>query len=430
MDISLATCFTEKKGCIDMGRNRNHTPGTHSQQNSVSIGGIMNRTERTIAYIGAILGIVVVLVTFTGWCYNLQFKLDSLISTSEKNMESINEKFAQVNTDITLNRDSISKMQDKFEKDFKDYKYEIDRRIELSTPTGLKVVVNNKFLSCIRLDEKEFIVTTELDNIDAQSIIATDYNTGLEYTVNELEDKKLLYSYQENGQDVIFYGQYNENMHWDGNCLLNVYEDDILIAISDITYNDGVAQSYEQIIADTLNGQDVWIYGNKTIKNGINSGVNKTFIRNKEHTKNFEIADVNEQNLLIPSHFTAFNDMKLLACYLGDTSNGMYNDLTGKALLINFFNDGSFHTLYNGKFVDGKFEDFSGNAWEISRDPVSGNIMYFKGKFLNNKSDSTKPNDFRNYLTNSDVYNILKENDIESIVESVVGKLVDDTLDL
>ena len=59
--------------------------------------------------------------------------------------------------------------------------------------------------------------------LTSASVVA--YNDhGAEYTANQLSDIKLLLPYHEGKQNVFFYGQFDEENRWDGDCLVNIYE--------------------------------------------------------------------------------------------------------------------------------------------------------------------------------------------------------------
>lgn len=59
--------------------------------------------------------------------------------------------------------------------------------------------------------------------LTSASVVA--YNDhGAEFTANQLSDIKLLLPYHEGKQNVFFYGQFDEENRWDGDCLVNIYE--------------------------------------------------------------------------------------------------------------------------------------------------------------------------------------------------------------
>ena len=194
-------------------------------------------------------------------------KVSESIQSLDTQIKNCNIKLDDINRELNKKIDeSNEKLKDDFDRKLDSHKQEINFRIDQINGFNIlatKLQVNPVFISSVSLDNKDYILNQGIQNINSYAIIATDYKTGIEYTASELEGKKILCSYEDNGQDVIFYGQYNENMHWDGNCLLNVYENDTLVATSYVVYEDGVTISYEQVIADDLMGK---IFGNMEIE--------------------------------------------------------------------------------------------------------------------------------------------------------------------
>lgn len=226
-------------------------------------------------------------------------------------------------------------------------------------------------------------------------IIAKD-SSGNDLTSEELINKKLLLSYESNGQEVFFYGQYNANNQWDGRCIINVYEQNKLILITEAIYENGIIQSYKQVLVD----DQLWIISDRINKGNYNSGSSWRYNYKAPTPKKFDINTVVDSDILTVDTFKDALDVYLEGYYYGNTSNGLYNDDTGTAYLIKYAPDGTVRTLYCGNFKNGHFEDDTGNAWYITRnDETNTNYMYFKGIFVDNRPSKNSVFEFENNLT-------------------------------
>lgn len=212
-----------------------------------------------------------------------------------------------------------------------------------------------------------------------EDIIATNLSSGQEYTAAELVNEKLLISYNENGQDVIFYGQYNENNHWNGSCLLNVYSGDSLLYVNEAIYNDGKLIAYNQVSIE-YNDVVKFTVNNRIVMESGNTGETYTYLDCAAYHKNFKLEDITQADLIRVSKLLSNNAGTLVGYYDGITLNGKYNDTTGRAVLVKYADDGTVRTLYSGNFKNGVFEDSTGNAWYITKDEKT-NYMYYKGNF-------------------------------------------------
>lgn len=236
----------------------------------------------------------------------------------------------------------------------------------------------------------------ELENPtwDAEDIIASDLISGEEYSAGFLAGKKLLIPYTNNGQEVVFFGQFNENYHWDKDCIINVYAHDKLILIMDAEYDDGKLVTYQQVLTETLQtGQDVWVVTEREHRADLNYGETWNYDRTEDYKKQFELDQVQMQDVVSAEDFIAKIDTPVDSYYRGNTSNGIYNDNTGEAYLVRYNEDGTVKVLYKGCFSDGKFDDSTGKAWELVFDSSNGinQYFYYKGIFRKgNRADSKK----------------------------------------
>ncbi len=230
-------------------------------------------------------------------------------------------------------------------------------------------------------------------------IIAKDAESGQEYRASELAGEKLLLPYVSNGQEVYFYGQFNKNNQWDGNCLINIYKNDNLVLIMEAEYKDGTLIQYRQVIPSvTQAGKNVWVISERESNGDTNSGESWNYIRNDECVKDFDFDSVGGGDMISVEAFKSTINTPAEAYYSGDTSDGMYNDDTGQAYLVKYAEDGTVRTLYVGQFKNGQFHDNTGEAWYITRDDDT-EYMYYRGVFKNGAPANNKGNNFENELS-------------------------------
>lgn len=249
-----------------------------------------------------------------------------------------------------------------------------------------------------------------------KTVVAKDKISGKEYKAEDLINKKVLLTYTEGDEDIIFYGQYNAQNHWDGLCLINNYNHGILSFIMEAVYDNGKLISYKQVLPDqnTAN-EDIWIISDRTVNDNINEGVTYRYYKDNDINQTFNLEETLISNLINVDNFRTIIAQNIEGFYKGNTSNGYYNDNTGKAYLVKYTKDGFVKTIYQGKFKNGQFDDNTNNAWSIdkwepenkdSNDP--GHYMFYKGQFKNGQKENNDGCDFQNNLTQQHIDNILK----------------------
>lgn len=252
----------------------------------------------------------------------------------------------------------------------------------------------------------------------SDDIIGIDVDTQEEYTAAELAEQKLLFSYKNGSQDVLFYGQFDQNNLWDGTCLINVYsESNELVLIMEAVYDSGVLLEYEQAIPYiTQRKEKTWIVSKRINEGTQNSGESWHYYYEDSYFKDFEASEVSVFNMLNIETFRNIVGNKLVGYYNGNTSNGLYNDNTGNAYLVKYYNNGTIRTLYKGCFKNGFFEDNTGNAWYITKEENT-EYMYFKGVFKNGEADSNKKHIFENPIDYERIQEILSENNLNLLLQ-------------
>lgn len=224
--------------------------------------------------------------------------------------------------------------------------------------------------------------------LSAQSLVV--YSNGRpekKYTAAQVAEQPLLLPYTENGKEVFFYGQLDDSGNWDGHCIVNIYENDALHLITDAEYDGGALLSCKQAFPDTVaNGQDVWVISERKIEENFSIGETWRYVRTGSYTKSFGLDDVDVRDILDADSFRAEVGVMLDGYYCGEIANGKYNDDTGAACFVKYFEDGTVRTLYVGKFKDGQFYDHTGNAWMIGKLSIGASYSFYKGPFENGRS--------------------------------------------
>lgn len=216
-------------------------------------------------------------------------------------------------------------------------------------------------------------------NFKSDTYIGTDSN-GNQYIAEDLINQKVLLTYTENGKEIYFLGQYNENYNWNGYCIINSYNSDgTLFSICESNFENGKRLDYKSFYKDS----DEWIYTDRVCGDNNNTGVSISYNLIYEKVKNFTNTNVRITDILYVDKFIAIINPTMLSYYYGKTSNLLFNDTTGEAYYVSYFEDGTIKTLYQGNFVDGKFNDTTGNAWYIAKEKNT-NYMYAKGNFKEN----------------------------------------------
>ncbi len=221
------------------------------------------------------------------------------------------------------------------------------------------------------------------------AIIAMDSASHRKYTRKNLQKKKILVPYMEDGQEVYFLGQFNEKGHWDGKCTINVYIDNKLYLINDAEYNDGKLVKYNQV----LDHDKTWIIAKRKPKGNYNVGDSVTYRKKDQKEKKFTLESVESGDILSTNDFKAeLKEKDLEGFYHGQTRDGAYNDQSGNAYMVKYDTEGIVRTIYVGGFKGGVFNDNTGQAWEIAKAEGDFQYVYFKGKFKNEVAQTTKTN--------------------------------------
>ncbi len=318
-------------------------------------------------------------------------------------------QFASINEDIEDTNDKIDEVKDDLSEDIKCITNKIDNFLFAGAYMRLFPSQDISFAHETVTNEYKLAQPTWT----TMDVVAVDPVSDKEYVAKDLANITLLLPYTENGQEVYFYGQFNDNNHWDDNCIINVYENNELVLIMDAVYDDGKLVEYKQVLPYTTGkGKAAWIVSDRKALDGYNSGNSWSYLRTKSYTKNFTPDTVVAGNIMSVESFTESLDEILEGFYHGNTLNGLYNDSTGNAYQVKYFEDGTVSMVYQGMFKDGQFEDSTGNAWYICKE-IDTEYMYYKGTFSSGKPLNDSDSTFENPISLERIKEIIKGKEFE-----------------
>ncbi len=314
----------------------------------------------------------------------LAFVIPERISGLQKDIENMRNDISNMRSDIVIVKsdleDRITEVRQDLSNDITEIRSDIKDINALVIPKYVLLKSVGDDFSFAQISQKEMNLLNSPSWNDTD-IIAIGSENGQRYSAEDLaEEKLLLSSVSDNGQETYFYGQFNENNHWDGKCIINVYHNDTLILITEAIYDDGNLCTYKQVIRN----DDTWILSERKNEGDFNSGDSWSYFRENEYIKEFmpdnvEFADIFnietfKSNILVNAKSEGY--------YHGNTSDGLYNDCSDDAYLVKYANDGTVRYIYHGNFKNGLPDDNTGKAWDIAKEHNTA-YMYYKGIFEN-----------------------------------------------
>ena len=347
-----------------------------------------------------------VIVSFVSSAITFPSRLDKI----EKSLENINTTINTLTSDISdIKSGQIGEIN--LNTEFATINSKLERLdLQYSSLEDRTKTLENNIFEVVKIQAYSNVISTidtqfssikdENFHIDLlftskSDVIATDLLTHTEYTAEQLADKRLLLTYEEEGNNVVFYGRFNENNHWDGNCIINVYNGDKLIAITDGLYNDGILLQYKQAFVDAdLSGKEKWFVSSRVHTEEYNIGKTLQYDYT-EHKKEFDFSNVALKDIVDVDSFTSSLTSNVDSIYHGNTCNGQFNDDTGSAYYVSYDDSKSIKTLYTGNFKDGNFHDTTGKAWYITK-AADTDYMYYIGKFED--GHTTEPETKDNFI--------------------------------
>lgn len=124
---------------------------------------------------------------------------------------------------------------------------------------------------------------------------------------------------------MLFYGQLDEDGKWDGDCIINIYENKKLKLITEAVYNNGELSTFQQAFPNESarqNGQNVWFFSNRAMKEGFSIGETWDYIREGDFKQTFSYDKVTADDILTIQELQSEVAVQLEGYYRGNTSGG------------------------------------------------------------------------------------------------------------
>lgn len=369
--------------------------------------GGLNTTPDISKSVGLVAGILTIFSCLVGVvCYINTLRNDINYLTDK--IDAQNDQIGSLESALREEIHQVSQDMDSFSDDMSSVK-------EIITALSVKVFdyrPTGFFASAITstYDGVDAPYSSESPQISAMSyVVYSASNPEREYTAAEVAEQPLLLPYTENGNEVYFYGQLDSAGNWDGRCIVNIYDGNVLQLITDAMYDGGTLLSCKQAFPDTVSGgEDVWVISERKVEDGFSTGETYRYFRSDDYTKAFSLDNVEPDDILNVDEFSAQVSSTLEGYYCGEISDGQYNDDSGDAYFVKFFEDGTVRTLYVGNFKDGQFNDQTGNAWMIGKQEIGALYSFYQGPFKNSVS-SKDPRYWEEPISTDRIQEILKE---------------------
>lgn len=355
-------------------------------------GGRWHFISKNIETVVAILTIVGAIIGFT-----------LIFSKHGNDIENLKEAVGKIEDNI---KESNEKSEDNFKKledaidnlallVMDDHEFFLDLSSKETEEKVYSVVFKDAFqVKTETLYSEEYLAAPSWK--DGENAIACDSNSDdIIYSAGDLCNTPIITSYMKDGNEVYFYGRFNENNRWNGKCILNVYSKNKLLYIFEGMYDDGDLFSYKRLD----DKGDFWLVNDRIYQGEYNSGKTWKYNKTDDFVKSFSMEEVKEKQIITVDRFLNSKEPELISCYCGNTANGVYNDNNGNAYLLLYFKDGELpgaegqkviKTLYQGCFEKGTFSDNTGNAWYITRE-VDTTYMFYEGSFSLSDNGKGKP---------------------------------------
>ena len=254
-----------------------------------------------------------------------------------------------------------------------------DNDIELNTSVFIKEIQGYDLYSIANandLSESE-IQISELDR--NMTMIGSDEKG---YSAEELIGCRICTLYLgEDGEECLFAGQYNENYHWNGQCLICAYKNGKLLYTTQDTYNDGRLIAYKRI--SYYSAKNKWMYTDRILTESGNNGDTWSYIYKDVIKKEYDADDLKEEQIYTPYEVRELLKDGLISHYHGRYVNHEPNDESGDAYQIKYEN-GVITEIYRGEFYD--FHYITGFCIRINEDKT---YTYMEGTFHDKNGKET-----------------------------------------
>lgn len=311
----------------------------------------------TAAWIGGTL--ILILTSVLGWMATQLYDINGTIKENTIAIANLDTRLCNLETrmgNLETKMDSLSTRISSLE-----------TRVSLleTKVFGTEVIVtDDSFSQTAAASFEANNISASLSSFTAETKVGTDSN-GNVCLAADLVNETVLLVYNEDGREVYFLGQYNENYHWDGYCVTNVYNaDGSLYGICESNFSDGERLDFRSFYSMGENNK--WRYSDKVCHDdGSNTGIGIQYKYDCDIKKDLTLENVTGIDMLHTSSLLESIEPTMLTYCSGTWKDGELVDDTGVAYEAIFDEDGTVKTLYVGQFKDSTFNDATGNAWEI-----------------------------------------------------------------
>lgn len=365
-------------------KNRKRKPSDNNkQESSINVRQILVTSaisSLASLLIMATIGIINFRVNTERNVGSIQSKLDSIKDEMKKDRDDYEEVIQSINGDIGVINSRMIDIGERVAK------------LEGQVASVKNMKANPVFAQSLIIDPSSLVFLKD-DSVVLSQPIAYSQEEGKVVLADELIDQRTIYTYNDGNNQVVFCGQYDDEGRWDGNCIINVYDNEKhLIRILDGDYLQGQLINYRQVLSDDSRDGDIWLVSDRIVGQSSNHGATWKYKRDDYITLDCDISELSEDKIYDVDKFIQTLDILIIEYYEGDTSSLLYNDNSGKAYLVKYFTDNQdkynkyVKTLYVGCLSDGQFNDHTGEAWYIVKD-TNTEYMYYKGGFTDGNPD-------------------------------------------
>lgn len=354
--------IVQKRKFKIMSNGAVQTPAGNGNSSNNSRGFLGTLKEYWVIIAAVITGVTYVVSSITGIQKDIE-KHDESIGEIKKNYVELNGTIEHLSSIVDDDHEIFLELASSI-KDEPAYKLALRDDYEVKT---------------VKVENEEYLAEPLWTN---DSVIGSDIGGDIVYKAEDLYNTLILTSYKDVENEVYFLGRFNENNHWNGRCIMNVYNGDNLVSIFEGMYDDGELFSYKRVTEE--NG-DTWVINDRVKEKEYNRGETWKYEKKKEFVKDFTLENVKDKQVMTVDSFLTSIDYRLRSYYNGRTFDGKYKDETGNAYLVKYKEDGNVDILYKGKFINGKFHDQDKDAksWFISWGNDDDGYYYYIGKFTN-----------------------------------------------
>jgi len=185
-------------------------------------------------------------------------------------------------------------------------------------------------------------------NVEMPISIVAGYNNS---SLDDISNVNFVTSFEAGesiGGEIWLFGSLNDQGQWHGLMILNHFKNGELFALYEAEYKDGIRiGNYKHIIREI----NQYRIQNRTCYGTFTDGETLVY-------RNVTFSDMCiDHDAPIPIRFYDVERHDILSYFRGRIANSLFNDDTGRAIIISFTDEGFIRYLYNGHVVNGQPHD-------------------------------------------------------------------------